>query len=69
MYQKIFLFLSEIIEHQIELGAIFKDVPCELVKKLSVGSLANFTIDEIIELPTNLLYFLSVCKFRIMLTV
>lgn len=46
--------------HQTELNLLFNNVSPELCEKLSTGSLANFSIEEIIKLPVNLLYFLPV---------
>jgi len=53
------------IGYQTELDLLFNDVPHDLRKKLFLRSLADFTSEEIIKLPTTLLYFLPVSKYTI----
>lgn len=54
-----------IIGYQTELDFLFNDVPHDLHKKLLIGSLADFTVEEIINLPTSLIYFLPVSKLKL----
>ncbi|VVC44291.1 Hypothetical protein CINCED_3A001515 [Cinara cedri] len=49
-----------------DLNLIFNDCSPELCDKLLIGSLANFSIEDIIKLPTNLIYFLPKNKLDIL---
>jgi len=53
------------IGYQTELDLLIKDVPHDLREKLILRSLADLTSEEIIRLPTTLLYFLPVSKYTI----
>lgn len=59
------VFFELNIEYQTELELLFNDVPYDLHKKLLLGHLVDFTTEEIIKLPTSLLYFLPVSKLNI----
>ncbi|KAF0770310.1 Uncharacterized protein FWK35_00000802 [Aphis craccivora] len=52
--------------YQTELDFLFNDVPHDLHKKLLIGSLADFTVEEIINLPTSLIYFLPINKLAVL---
>ncbi|XP_022161558.1 uncharacterized protein LOC111027479 [Myzus persicae] len=52
--------------YQTELDLLFNDVPHDLHEKLLLRSLANFTSEEIIKLPTTLIYFLPINKLAVL---
>ena len=52
-------------QNQTELDLLFSDVPHDLREKLLHKSLVDFTSEEIIRLPTSLIYFLPVSKFNV----
>lgn len=52
--------------YQTELDLLFNDVPHDLHKKLLIGSLADLTAEEIINLPTSLIYFLPINKLAVL---
>ncbi|XP_025197043.1 uncharacterized protein LOC112595869 [Melanaphis sacchari] len=53
-------------EYQTEIDLLFNDVPHNLHEKLLTGSLADFTVEEITNLPTSLLYFLPINKLAVL---
>jgi len=53
------------IGYQTELDLLFNDFPHDLHKKLLIGSLADLTAEEIINLPTSFIYFLPVSKLKL----
>uniref|UniRef100_A0A2S2NSI1 Otoancorin n=1 Tax=Schizaphis graminum TaxID=13262 RepID=A0A2S2NSI1_SCHGA len=52
--------------YQTEVDLLFNDVPHDLHEKLLIGSLADFTAEEIINLPTSLIYFLPINKLAVL---
>jgi len=59
------IFLDFNKGYQTELDLLFNDVPHDLRQKLLLRSLADFTSEEIIKLPTSLIYFLPVSKLNV----
>jgi len=66
-YNKYIIFLGFNIGYQTEVDLLFNDVPHDLHEKLLIGSLADFTAEEIINLPTSLIYFLPVSKLNVLI--
>ncbi|XP_060861457.1 uncharacterized protein LOC132938560 [Metopolophium dirhodum] len=52
--------------YQTELDLLFNDVPHDLRQKLLLRSLADFTSEEIIKLPTSFIYFLPINKLAVL---
>lgn len=63
------VFLDFNIGYQTELDLLFNDVPHDLRQKLLLRSLADFTSEEIIKLPTSLIYFLPVSKLNLFIRI